>query len=208
LLVYVHGGYWQSGERSMYSFIAKAFNSAGLNVAIPSYSLCPTVSVLNIVDELRRCLAQLWRKTKARPLVIGHSAGGHLTAAMLATRWETATAVPRDLVHAGIAISGIFDLRPLVLTSINRALGLDDAAARAASPRFWPPPAKERAFVAAVGASESREFKRQSREIADHWGAASVRTEYAEIEGASHFTVIDQLAQPGSALNARVISLA
>jgi arylformamidase len=207
LVVYLHGGYWQSGGRSLYSFIARAFNSSGVSVAIPSYSLCPAVSVLTIVDEVRRCLAQLWRKTKTRPLVIGHSAGGHLTATMLATRWETVAAVPGDLVRAGIAISGIFDLRPLVHTSINDALGLDASAAQAASPRLWPPPSNEQAFVAAVGADESPEFRRQSREMSDHWGAAGVRTEYAEIEQANHFTVVDQLAESGSALNRRAMSL-
>jgi arylformamidase len=206
LLVYVHGGYWQSGDRSLYGFVAQAFNDAGLDVAIPSYTLCPEASVLDIVDDLRFCLAQLWRTTRIRPLVIGHSAGGHLTAAMLATRWETVAGVPGDLVRGGVAISGVFDLEPLVRTSINGALGLDTSAARTASPRFWPSPAKGRALVAAVGAEESPEFRRQSRELADHWGAAGVRTEYAEIEGANHFSVVEELARPGSALNERVLT--
>jgi arylformamidase len=208
LIVYVHGGYWQWGDRSTYSFIAETFNSVGLNVAIPSYSLCPTVSVMKIVEEMRQCLAQLWTKTSVRPLVIGHSAGGHLTAALLATRWETVNGVPNDLVRTGIAISGIFDLQPLVHTSINAALGLDDSTAHASSPRFWTPPAKDRALVAAVGAGESREFRRQSREIVGQWATAGVRAEYAEIERANHFTVLDRLAQPGSTLNTRVIRLA
>jgi arylformamidase len=208
LLVYVHGGYWQSGDRSLYAFVAQAFNRAGFDVAIPSYPLCPEASVLDIVDDLRRCLVQLWSRTYVRPLVIGHSAGGHLTAAMLATRWETVAEVPDDLVRAGVAISGVFDLRPLVPTSINDALHLDAASAEAASSRFWPPPAPGRAFVAAVGAEESPEFRRQSREIADHWGAAGVRAECAAVEGANHFTIIDQLVRPGSALNECVVRLA
>jgi arylformamidase len=166
------------------------------------------VSVMTIVDEVGLCLLELWRKTNVRPLVVGHSAGGHLAAAMLATRWERVDGVPDDLVRAVISISGVFDLRPLVHTSINDALGLDDAAAHAASPVFWPPPPADRVFVAAVGASESREFRRQSRKIADHWAGAGVRTEYLSIEGANHFTVIDHLTQPGSTLNARVIGLA
>jgi arylformamidase len=208
LVVYVHGGYWQWTDRSMYSFVATTLNAAGLDVAIPSYSLCPDTSVLKIIEELQACLANLWRKTKIRPLVIGHSAGGHLTSAMLGTRWESADGVPDDLVGAGLAISGIFDLRPLVHTTINQGLGLDDAAAKTVSPRFWPPPPRERTFVAVVGANESSEFRRQSRDIADHWRAAGVRTECIEIEGANHFTVLDQLAQAGSTLNTRVIGLA
>lgn len=127
---------------------------------------------------------------------------------MLATRWESADGVPDDLVGAGLAISGIFDLRPLVHTTINEALGLDDAATRAVSPRFWPPPPRGRTFVAVVGANESSEFRRQSRDIAEHWRAAGLRTECIEMDGANHFTVLDELAHPGSTLNTRVISLA
>jgi arylformamidase len=78
--------------------------------------------------------------------------------------------VPDDLVRAGIAISGIFNLQPLVSTSINNALGLDLETARDASPRFWPAPLKRRALIAAVGAAESSEFLRQSRAIVECWG--------------------------------------
>ncbi len=208
LVVYVPGGYWQWGDRATYSFVADAFNLAGLNVAIASYSLCPAVTVLEIIDELRLCLATLWRQTTVRPLVIGHSAGGHLTAAMLASRWDTADDLPSDLVRAGVAISGIFDLQPLINTSINLALGLDREAARAASPRFWPVPSPDCTLVAAVGALESREFRRQSREMVDHWGVHSVRTQYLEVPEANHFTVLDQLTRPGTTLHTLVLSLA
>ena len=73
------------------------------------------------------------------------------------------------------------DLQPLVPTSINTALRLDLPTARAASPIFWPPPPKQRAFVAAVGAAESSEFLRQSREIVDQWRRAGVKAEYLEV---------------------------
>jgi arylformamidase len=120
-VVYVHGGYWQSGDRKLYSFLAEGLNARGLTVAVPSYSLCPSVSVLDIVGELRGFLAVLWKRTRVHPLVVGHSAGGHLTAAMLATDWRDVPDVPGELARGGIAISGIFDLQPLVSTSINGA---------------------------------------------------------------------------------------
>lgn len=207
-VLYIHGGYWQEGDRTLYAFIARALNAAGLNVAIPSYSLCPAVSVLDIVAELRSCLATVWSRLGVRPLVVGHSAGAHLTAAMLATDWSKVGDAPGDLVRAGIAVSGVFDLRPLVATSINDALGLDEDTARAASPRCWPPPPPDRALIAVVGGDESSEFRRQSREIAEHWRAAGLRAEYLEIADTNHFTVIDQLASPGTALFERVVALA
>ena len=207
LVVYLHGGYWQSGDRTLYGWVGAALSAAGCSVAIPSYPLCPAVSVLEIVAAVRRCLSALWRATGARPVLVGHSAGGQLVAAMLATDWAAVGGVPDDLVHAGVAISGVFELEPLVETSINDALGLDAATARAASPRWWRPPSGGR-VIAAVGARESREFRRQSRELTGAWTAAGVDSRYLEVPNANHFTVIEELAIPGSALQSAVLELA
>jgi arylformamidase len=208
LAVYIHGGYWQRGDRKDYSFVAKALNTAGIDVALPSYSLCPAVSVMDIVGELQVCLAAIWRKTGKYPVVAGHSAGGHLTAAMLATDWSNVAGVPADLVRAGVAISGVFDLVPLIPTSINELVGFDDASARAASPLLWPAPASARTLVAAVGGNESSEFLRQSREIAQAWARAGLKTEYLVVPGTDHFTVVDELTKPASPLFAAVATLA
>jgi arylformamidase len=207
LVVYIHGGYWQRGDRKDYSFVAQALNAAGIDVALPSYSLCPAVSVMDIVGELRLCMAAIWKQTGEHPVVTGHSAGGHLTAALLATDWSKVAGVPADLVQAGVAISGVFDLAPLIPTSINDLVHFDAASARAASPLLWPPP-KGRTLVAAVGGDESSEFLRQSREIADTWDRAGVRTECLVVPGTNHFTVVDELTKRTSALYTKVTVLA
>jgi len=207
LVVYVHGGYWQRGDREDYAFVARALNAAGVDVALPSYSLCPSVSVMQIVDELRLCLAALWGKTKKHPVVIGHSAGGHLTAAMLATDWSRMAGVPADLVRAGCPISGVFELAPLVGTSINDLVGLDRPSAEAASPLLWPAPPKGSTMVAAVGGDESSEFHRQAAVIADAWGRAGLKTEYLSVPATNHFTVVDELTKPESDLFKRVLAL-
>jgi arylformamidase len=163
---------------------------------------------MDIVAELRLFLAALWAKTGTHPLVTGHSAGGHLTAAMVATDWSQVVGVPADLVRAGVAISGVFELAPLVGTSINDLVGLDEASALAASPLLWPPPPKGRTLVAAVGGDESAEFLRQARDIAEAWGRAGVKTECLVVPGTNHFTVVDALTDPKSALFARVTALA
>ncbi|MEZ5850273.1 MAG: alpha/beta hydrolase [Hyphomicrobiaceae bacterium] len=208
LVVYIHGGYWQRGERAMYSFIAKELNALGVSVAIPSYSLCPAVSVMDIVGELQQCLKAIHEHTKARPVVAGHSAGGHLTAALLATDWSKITGAPKDLVRSGYAISGVFDLPPLVGTSINDAVKLDAAKAREASPLFWPSPGKGKTLVAAVGGAESQEFIRQSLAIADAWSKTGVTAECVVVPGANHFTILDELGRAESAMVARLAGLA
>jgi arylformamidase len=140
-------------------------------------------------------------------LVCGHSAGGHLTAAMVATDWQKLwPKVPSDLVPVGYAISGVFDLTPLTKTSMNQDFRLDDTEARRISPIFWTVPAG-RTLDAAVGDLESSEFKRQSRSMADAWRQAKAETRYAELPG-NHFTVIDALADPKNAMVARIAELA
>ncbi|HSS03488.1 MAG TPA: alpha/beta hydrolase [Kofleriaceae bacterium] len=208
LIIYIHGGYWQLGSRQDTAFVARAFNAAGIDIALPSYSLCPEVTVIEIIDEIRRCVVALWAATGKRPVVAGHSAGGHLTAAMLATDWGTMPGVPRDLVRAGLSISGVFELAPLIPTTMNRALRLDAATAAAASPILWAPPPAGGALVAALGAEETPEFHRQSRAIAERWGTAGIATEVLAIAGANHFTVVDELTRPDSALFTRLVALA
>jgi len=208
LVVFIHGGYWRKGDRESYAFVVRALTGAGLDVAVPSYSLCPAVSVLQIIDELRDCLAALWARTRQRPIVIGHSAGGHLTAAMLATDWSARPGVPADLVRAGCALSGVFELAPLIPTSINVEVRLDPDTAAAASPVFWQPPPAGRALVAAVGEHETSEFHRQSRTMAAAWRAGGMQTEYLSVAGANHFTIVEELTRPDSPLFGRVMSLA
>jgi arylformamidase len=207
LVAYIHGGYWQRGDRKDYSFVARELNAAGVTVAIPSYTLCPAVSVMEIAEEMQACMAALWRKTGKRPMVVGHSAGGHLTAEMLARTWGSG-GVPADLVRYGYAISGVFELAPLMRTSLNKALGLTPGTARAASPLFRPPPPRGRRLVAAVGGAESGEFLRQSRRLAESWSGVGLDAKCEVIDGANHFTIVDELIRPDSDMLKRIVLMA
>jgi arylformamidase len=207
IVMFIHGGYWQALDGSSSSHCARGLNRHGITVAVPTYDLCPQVTIGTIIQEMRSAARELARL--GRPLVIsGHSAGGHLAACMLATDWHALDpALPQDLVRAAYAISGLFELEPLVATSVNKALGMDNASAHAASPLFWTPPAGK-SLDAVVGGSESAEYLRQSRTIAERWGAAGVATRYGEIADANHFTAIAPLADPDSAMVARLKELA
>jgi Esterase/lipase len=207
IVVFIHGGYWQAFDASSFSHLAAGLNAHGIDVAIPSYDLCPNVAVADIIGQMRAATRELARL--GRPLVMsGHSAGGHLAACMLATDWPAYDAsLPGDLVIAAYAISGLFDLGPLVETSINKALHLDHATARAASPMFWNAP-RRGSLDAVVGESESAEYFRQSRTIVDLWGAAGVATRFGTIPNANHFTAIAPLADPSSAMVSRLKELA
>lgn len=208
LVLFIHGGYWQGLDRRDFSHLAGGLNAQGISVAIPSYDLCPDVTIRQIVDQMRAAVAFLHARTGRRIVASGHSAGGHLTAALLATDWPAFDpTLPRDLVPAGLAISGLFDLVPLVETSLNSALQLDAAEARAVSPLFWPPPAGRR-LAAWVGGEESAEFLRQSREIVRVWGNGGAATSYHTIEAANHFTVVAPLADPRSEMTGMLARMA
>jgi arylformamidase len=207
IVVFIHGGYWQALDGSYFSHCARGLNAHGISVAVPTYDLCPDVTVDDIIRQMRSASRELARL--GRSLVIsGHSAGGHLAACMLATDWPAFDpSLPKDLVVvAAYAISGLFDLEPLVATSINNALRLDPATAKAASPLFWKPPARG-SLDAVVGGSESAEYFRQSRTIVDQWGATGIPTRFDTVPGANHFTAIAPLADPGSPMVARLKEL-
>jgi arylformamidase len=207
VVVFIHGGYWQALDGSSSSHVARGLNAHGVSVAIPNYDLCPYVTVGQIILEMRTALQELARLGQ-RLVVSGHSAGGHLAACMLATDWKAVDAsLPPDLVIAAYAISGLFDLAPLVPTSINNALGLDQDAARAASPLFWDPPARG-SLDAVVGEAESAEYFRQSRSIVELWGKAGLSTRFGTVSGANHFTAIAPLAEPKSPMVLRLRELA
>jgi arylformamidase len=207
IVVFIHGGYWQALDGSSSSHCARGLNAHGIDVAVPTYDLCPQVSVATIIEQMCAAARELARL--GRPLVIsGHSAGGHLAACLFATDWQSLdVSLPKELVIAAYAISGLFDLVPLVETSINKALQLDQASAKAASPLFWRPPAHG-SLDAVVGGEESAEYFRQSRTMTETWGAAGLPTRYGTIEGANHFTAIAPLADPASPMVLRLKELA
>ncbi|HWM45723.1 MAG TPA: alpha/beta hydrolase [Xanthobacteraceae bacterium] len=205
LAVFVHGGYWRALAPAAFSQVAAGLNTRGMTVALAGYDLCPQVGIGEIIEQIRQACLFLWRRTGRCMLVFGHSAGGHLAATSLATDWAKYGA-PADLVPAAMAISGLFDLVPLTKTAMNVDFKMDEAMARKLSPLTWPAP-DGKTLDAVVGGDESSEFLRQSRIITEIWGADGVTTRFEAVPGANHFTVIEPLADPNSAMVARLLEL-
>lgn len=206
LVVFIHGGYWRSLDRTVFSHMAAGANAHGLTVAVPSYTLCPEVHISDIVDELRQCFLWLHQCMTRQIVVAGHSAGGHLAACMAATGWEHYGARP-DLIRNGLAVSGVFDLRPMIATPQNDDLRLDAVEALAMSPLCWPM-ARRFTFDCWVGSEESYEFRRQSRSLAAAWTGLGLDSRYVEVPGENHFSVPRHFADPASPMTRRLVELA
>ncbi len=212
VLVFIHGGYWRALDKSDHSFIAPAFTRAGACVVLPNYALCPglpghEVSVPQIVLQMVAALAWTWRNVAqhggapGRITVLGHSAGGHLAAMLLACEWKAhAPDLPKYLLKNAMSISGLHDLGAIRQTPFLQAdLRLTPAQVRRASPALLPGP-HAGTLHAVVGADESEEFLRQNQLIQQAWGGARVPVCEA-LPGLNHFTVLDALVQPGHRLN-------
>jgi arylformamidase len=205
LLAFIHGGYWRALDKKDFSFIAPAFTKAGVTVAVPNYSLCPKVTVREIVMQMVQACAWLHRNGSnfGAPVhnlyVCGHSAGGHLTAMMLACVWPAyAPDLPRKVVKAGLSVSGLYDLGEIAKTpSINCDVHLDDRSALSVSPALMPP-ATDAPLYLAVGERENEGFHVQHRLITHKW--ARVLRADVPCPGNHHFSVLDGLAQPGGGL--------
>ena len=205
LLCFIHGGYWRSLDKGDFAFLAPELVKRGVTVAMTNYALCPAVRVQDIVLQQLQACAWLWRNgrnfgaPRGNLYLAGHSAGGQLVAMMMSAIWPLFRPdLPSKVVSGGLAISGLYDLTELLnVPSINDDLHLDAAEARKASPLFYDPTTDAPLYLA-VGAKELAPFIEQNRAFGTHW--KKVLAEDIACPGDDHFTVLDRLAQPSSAL--------
>ena len=212
ILVFIHGGYWRSLDKSDFSYIAAPFVEHGVAVAVVNYELCPTVTIETITRQMLAAHTWLflhagqWGCDPHRIYTSGHSAGGHLAAMMLAAQWPRwHGTLPADLIKGCISISGVHDLAPMVHTPfLNADLRLKPADVPRLSPA-WLPLASHAPLVTAVGADESSEFIRQCDVLANRWKANLHAN--LHLAARNHFTACDALGEPDHALFQKALEL-
>jgi arylformamidase len=207
-LIFFHGGYWRAFSKDDFSFLAEALVKVGISVVMPSYPLCPEVTLRDIAQSCRQAIAKLWREAlgpaeRAKLIVSGHSAGGYLTAAMFATHWAE-YGLPTTPFRGGLSISGVFELEPLLNTTMNAGIRLSLDEARALSlDKLCPQVAAP--LILAVGEKESTEFHRQSAELAASW--PEICRAPLSIPGRHHFDVFAELGRAETPLFNEAIAL-
>jgi arylformamidase len=208
-LVFIHGGYWRSLDKRMFAWLAAPWVAAGVSVALPNYRLCPGVRIDDIVDDA--IAAVNWVALNGRQhglatgrmVLSGHSAGGHLTAALFATPLARLQFDPA-CIAGGAPISTVVDFEPLLQFSANSDLRLDAAAVRRLA-LHDKKPTLAAPLVIAAGAGESSEFQRQSRLLARSW-QPQVKALHL-LPGHDHFSVVDAFAERGQPLYDDTLSL-
>jgi arylformamidase len=207
VVVFIHGGYWRSLDKSEHSFIAPAFTNQGACVVVPNYALCPAVTLPQIVMQMVKALAWTYRNAHlyggdpSRITVIGHSAGGHLATMLLACQWSVyAKDLPVDLVKNAMSISGLYDLEPIMRTPfLQDSLRLTPEQVQLTSPAWMPRP-RQGKLLTLVGADESAEFLRHNGLMQSAWGKATVPI-CESIPERNHFSILEDLTAPWTRLH-------
>jgi arylformamidase len=212
-ILYIHGGYWQRGDKSVYSFIAEPYIKNGFSVALMNYQMCPEVRLSEIAPQARLAVAWLWRNAKELGIsrdnfnVMGHSAGGHLTTEMLFTDWQLEYPdLPNEFLHCGITLSGIYDFEPILYCSENKGLRLDFEEAIQVSPIYRKLRSRAPQLVG-YGEREPSDMGRQSREYYQRFRTQTSEMELYAIPQADHFDVCNVIADERSELFSKCLGI-
>ncbi len=212
LLVFIHGGYWQSLDKSDFSYLAQTFVERGVAFAALNYDLAPEVSLGDMVTQIGTAMAWIHgnatrnRVDRERLYLAGHSSGGHLTAMALSMDWGAKHDLPQDVIKGGVSVSGIYDLEPIMLSYQQPVLKLDAKQVESLSP-IRNLPSEAPPLLCAVGAEEMPEFLVQQSEFVAAWGAAGNPVRAIELPGANHFTAVDCLSDPDHPLGKAVLDM-
>ncbi len=193
VVIFVHGGYWQALSAAESMYLAPAAMERGWSFAAVEYTLAPVAGIEQMMRECAAAVTEIVDRLRpSKVVLVGHSAGAHLVAMM--TLVEQAP-VQVDRV---VLVSGVFDLRPLVHTSVNLPLGLDEGRASRLSPALAPVIGQVvgRTDAAVVwGDDDTDAFRRQSRDYAAHLRSAGMRVVAREHAGRHHFDIVDEIME-------------
>jgi arylformamidase len=214
-LVYFHGGYWQRGDKSIYSFLAPSFNSREINFVAVGYDLCPAVTITEISAQAREALKFIWQSSNMLGInrnfltVMGHSAGGHITQMMMGTNWPAySNDLPADLIKAGVPISPLSLLEPVRLTeALNVGIRMDAKEAESESPMINHPPSTDAPQLVVVGGDETEEFHRQAKMYVEAFSTQKRLIEMYTVPGVDHFDELNILADKDSEFFSKIIKL-
>ncbi|KAG8238716.1 hypothetical protein J437_LFUL015273 [Ladona fulva] len=214
ILAYVHGGYWQSLDRSISSYFVKPLFTSGICTVVVGYDIAPKAKMGEIIQEIRNAAEFILKMAvnlgSKSVWFAGHSAGAHLCSTLLARDWiESLQTNQRDLLKGLVLISGVYDLTPLINTYVNDPLGMTREDAEEYSPSLWNESiiTQNVQVIIAVGQHDSPEFQRQSKEFYDKLVFKGNVAEYFLIPDVDHFDIVEKLNDCRFELTVKICNL-
>ncbi len=201
--IHIHGGRWTLFTKDEESFLAPTFVSAGAACVVPDFSNIPKVRIPEMVSQVKSAIAWTYRNAASfggdpeRIHLSSHSSGSHLAGVALLTDWENEFGLPGDVVKSALLVSGMYDMRPVMLSARSSYVKLTDEEVLALSAILQP----ERAhtpLTLVYGEKETPEFRRQPKAYAEVLAAAGKPVKVVEVPGVNHFEILRQLGEPGS----------
>jgi arylformamidase len=206
VFVFLHGGYWRAFSSKEFSCVALGLQPLGITTVVVNYALCPVVTLDEITRQVRAAVAWTHRHIAtyggdpARVALGGHSAGAHLTAMCLQTRWPEDYGLPADPIAAAVLVSGIYDIAPLRYSYLQPMIQLDEGIIRRNSPLFGVRPCQTPVWVN-WGSEETPEFERQATAFHQAWLRAGNAGELSALPGCDHYRGIHGFEDPASSLS-------
>ncbi len=204
LAVFAHGGFWKAFDKSSWSHLARGAVDRGWAVCLPSYTLAPDARIWQITRQFARAVENAAGQISGPLRLAGHSAGGHLVSRMMCDDSPLPGGVSGRIEQV-LSISGVHDLRPLLRTTMNQTLLLDEAEACGESVALGRP-SLPCSITCWVGADERPEFIRQTDLLADNWADRGATTRSVHAPAKHHYDVIDDLCDPDSDLTQAFVS--
>ncbi|KAJ1520501.1 hypothetical protein ONE63_003626 [Megalurothrips usitatus] len=219
IFVYIHGGYWQHLSKDVSCYPVGPLYDAGIRVLVVGYDLAPHANMAQIVEEIKRAgshVMALAEKLSSRGVWFsGFSAGGHLTGVLLTSGWMDSLPEPQSrLIKGFLPISGIFDLRPIVHTYINKPLQMNEEEAERHSPMSMNIHNNHDVKVVIIyGQNDSPAFHSQSRQFLEKnillqkVCEKKMDAKCYEVPEVDHFNLVENLIQPDNVLTKKLISI-
>jgi arylformamidase len=216
VFMFIHGGYWRALSSKEFSYVAAGLVPHDITVVVMNYALCPEISIPDITAQSRAAVAWLARNAQqyggnpAHIVVGGHSAGGQQVGMLLSghplssAHQAAAKGADDAVIKGGVAISGLFDIRPLQQSWLQPTLQLTDSMSADQSPLLHIP-RKAAPLLLSVGGDETESFKSQSQRYLVAWKHAGLDGDYFAQPGLNHYESVYGFADPASPLSTATV---
>jgi arylformamidase len=203
IFVFTHGGAWLGGEAKEYHFAAENFVRAGAHYVTLDFIAVEAAGgdIRKMAEQVRRGIAWVYKNAASfggdpnKLYIGGQSSGAHLSGVALVSDWQKEHGISPGFIKGAILLSGMYEMKPVRLSSRNRYVKFDDAMEDSMSTIRHI--RNLRAPVTVVyGTNETPEFQRQSREFAAAVKTAGKPVTLIEAPNYNHYELQETLGSP------------